>query len=359
MDFDHTEERRMLSDTIGKFITKNYPIEKRVIAANSDLGFSKENWLKFHELGVSHALFSEEFNGYGGHGFDIAVVFEALGKGLVVEPIFGSLIAGDILSHSEEHSDILQDIILGTKRVAFAHFEEQSGYEGNNIVTKASDGKISGVKSMVQFANGVDNLIVSATDCDEFKLYLVNAKADGINISDYQTVDGGRAAEITLNNVIGKELRINAEEVLVSTLGKGILALSSEALGIMEHIKELTIKYLQTRSQFGLQLGKFQALQHRVAQVLLEIEQARSAIINASTSLQDTGDQREKSLSACKMTIGRVGQLVAEEAIQMHGGIGMTWEYELGHYAKRLIMIDHELGDEDYHIAKFSSYYMS
>ena len=134
----------------------------------------------------------------------------------------------------------------------------------------------------------------------------------------------------------------------MSALGKGILALSSEALGIMEHIKELTIKYLQTRSQFGLQLGKFQALQHRIAQVLLEIEQARSAIINASTSLQDTGDHREKSLSACKMTIGRVGPLVAEAAIQMHGGIGMTWEYELGHYAKRLIMIDHELGDDHF-----------
>ena len=358
MDFNHTEERRILSDTVGKFIAKDYPIEKRVIAANSDLGFSKENWLKLHELGISHALFSEEFEGFGGHGFDIAVVFEALGKGLVVEPIFISLIAGDILSHSKEHFGILQDIISGTKRVAFAHFEEHSAYESNNIITKVIDNKISGVKSMVQFANGSDNIIVSAMDRDKLKLYLVNAQAEGIEICDYLTVDGGRAAEIILNKVTGEELKINAEKVLVSTLGKGILALSSEALGIMEHIKDLTIKYLQTRSQFGLQLGKFQALQHRVAQVLLEIEQARSAVINASTSLQNTGNDREKALSACKMTIGRVGQLVAEEAIQMHGGIGMTWEYELGHYAKRLIMIDHELGDEDYHIAKFSSYYL-
>jgi hypothetical protein len=357
MDFDHTEERRILSDTVGKFIAKDYPVEKRVIAANSDLGFSHKIWVKLHELGISHALFSEKFEGFGGHGFDIAVVFEALGKGLVVEPIFISLISGDILSHSEKHFDLLQDIISGMKRVAFAHFEEHSAYESNNILTKATNCKISGVKSMVQFANGIDSVIVSAMDHAELKLYLVNAQAEGMKICDYQTIDGGRAAEITLNNVIGEELNINAKQVLISALGKGILALSSEALGIMEHIKDLTIKYLQTRSQFGLQLGKFQALQHRVAEVLLEIEQARSAVINASTALQNTGTDRERALSACKMTIGRVGQLVAEEAIQLHGGIGMTWEYELGHYAKRLIMIDHELGDEDYHIAKFSSYY--
>ena len=186
---------------------------------------------------------------------------------------------------------------------------------------------------------------------------MINPNAKGLKVNDYQTVDGGRAAEILLDQVEAIELDIDGETALSSALGKGILALSAEALGIMEHIKELTINYLQTRSQFGLQLGKFQALQHRVAQVLLEIEQARSAVINASAALQASGEEREKALSACKMTIGRVGQFVAEESIQLHGGIGMTWEYELGHFAKRLIMIDHEFGDEDYHIAKFSSFY--
>lgn len=357
MDFDQTEERRLIADTVAKFIAKDYPIENRVKAANSEIGFSTDNWAKIHELGIPYALFSEEFNGFGGDGFDIASLFEALGKGLIVEPLLISLISGDILSFSKKHSSLLQDIISGNKRIAFAHFETQSGYESANILTNVRDQKISGVKSMVQFANGVDNILVSAIDGQRLKLYLINPNAKGLKVNDYQTVDGGRAAEILLDQVEAIELDIDGETALRSALGKGILALSAEALGIMEHIKELTINYLRTRSQFGLQLGKFQALQHRVAQVLLEIEQARSAVINASAALQASGEEREKALSACKMTIGRVGQFVAEESIQLHGGIGMTWEYELGHFAKRLIMIDHEFGDEDYHIAKFSSFY--
>lgn len=355
MDFTHSEERRLLSNTIEKFITNDYPLSHRMVNASSDLGFSLESWKKLNDLGINYALFSEQFNGFGGEGFDIAVVFEALGKGLVVEPFLSTLMGGDILSQSNAHSDILELLITGEKRIAFAHFEPHSGYESNIKTSQTANG-LTGVKSMVQSANGVDFIIVSAKDRDDLKLYLVESKAIGLKITDYTTIDGGRAAEIFLDDVIGDELNIDAKNALESAIGKGILALSSEALGIMEFIKNLTINYLQTRSQFGRQLGKFQALQHRTAQILIEIEQARSAVINACSSLNKKGKAREMALSACKMTIGRVGQIVAEEAIQLHGGIGMTWEYELGHYAKRLIMIDHELGDEDFHTARYAKY---
>jgi len=355
MDFTHSEERQLLSNTIEKFITNDYPLSHRMVNASSDLGFSLESWKKLNDLGINYALFSEQFNGFGGEGFDIAVVFEALGKGLVVEPFLSTLMGGDILSQSNAHSDILELLITGEKRIAFAHFEPHSGYESNIKTSQTANG-LTGVKSMVQSANGVDFIIVSAKDRDDLKLYLVESKAIGLKITDYTTIDGGRAAEIFLDDVIGDELNIDAKNALESAIGKGILALSSEALGIMEFIKNLTINYLQTRSQFGRQLGKFQALQHRTAQILIEIEQARSAVINACSSLNKKGKAREMALSACKMTIGRVGQIVAEEAIQLHGGIGMTWEYELGHYAKRLIMIDHELGDEDFHTARYAKY---
>ena len=353
MDFTHTEERRLLSNTIEKFIENDYPLQSRMVGASSDLGFSLESWQKLSDLGINYALFPKKVNGFGGEGFDIAVVFEALGKGLVVEPFLSTLIAGDILAETGEHQDIFENILSGTKRITFAHFEPQSGYE-NKIETSIISNRISGHKSMVQFANSVDYIIVSAKDGDQIKLFLVKASADGLKINDFQTIDGGRAADLILNGVIGTELDITAGNAIESAVGKGILAISAEALGIMEYIKHLTINYVQTRSQFGLQLGKFQALQHRIAQILLEIEQARSAVINACSALNQDKKTREKALSACKMTIGRVGQLVAEEAIQLHGGIGMTWEYELGHYAKRLVMIDHDLGDEDFHTKKYS-----
>ena len=355
MDFTHSEERRLLSNTIEKFIANDYPLSHRMINASSDLGFSLESWKKLNDLGINYALFSEQFNGFGGEGFDIAVVFEALGKGLVVEPFLSTLMGGDILSQSNVHKDILELLMTGEKRITFAHFEPHSGYESDIKTVQTTNG-ITGVKSMVQSANGVDFIIISAKDKDDLKLYLVETNTAGLKMTDYKTIDGGRAAELFLDDVTGVELNIDAKNALESAIGKGILALSSEALGIMEFIKSLTINYLQTRSQFGLQLGKFQALQHRAAQMLLEIEQTRSAVINACSSLNKKGKAREMALSACKMTIGRVGQIVAEEAIQLHGGIGMTWEYELGHYAKRLIMIDHELGDEDFHTARYSKY---
>jgi alkylation response protein AidB-like acyl-CoA dehydrogenase len=189
-------------------------------------------------------------------------------------------------------------------------------------------------------------------------LFLVPADAQGLAVRGYPTIDGGRAAELTLQDV---KLPANALlgapgagfATIENAVGAGIVALCAEALGAMDEAKKATLEYLQTRKQFGMFIGSFQALQHRMANMLLEIEQARSAVINAAAALSAERVVRERALSAAKFSIGRIGTLVAEESIQMHGGIGMTWELPLAHYAKRLIMIDHQLGDEDHHLQRY------
>jgi alkylation response protein AidB-like acyl-CoA dehydrogenase len=195
-------------------------------------------------------------------------------------------------------------------------------------------------------------------EADGISLFVLPAKAEGLRLQGYPTIDGGHAAEVFLEGVrVPVTALLGAEGQGVATLehavGRGTLALCAEALGAMDTAKAMTIEYLQTRKQFGKPIGSFQALQHRMADVLLEIEQARSAVINAAAALDADRLPRERALSAAKYSIGRIGTLVAEETIQLHGGIGMTWELPLPHYAKRLVMIDHQLGDEDHHLARF------
>ena len=187
-------------------------------------------------------------------------------------------------------------------------------------------------------------------------LFLIEASAAGLVEHPFQTVDGGNACEITLHKTPAQLLGVEgaAYPLIDAAAARATLALCAEALGLMERIKDMTIDYMRTRKQFGSVLGKFQALQHRVAQMLLEIEQAKSAVINAANDLQAPSDERNRAISAAKYSIGRIGCAVAEEAIQLHGGIGMTWEYDLGHFAKRLVMIDHEWGDQDDHLMRFA-----
>ena len=190
-------------------------------------------------------------------------------------------------------------------------------------------------------------------------LFLVEAGAPGLAIRGYPMIDGGRGGELTLSNTPATLLAEDGFSLVEDAVAAGVVALSWEAVGIMDRMKADTLDYLRTRKQFGVPIGKFQALQHRMATVALEIEQARSAAINASVSLDDPRIKRERAISAAKYTIGRVGTLVVEEAIQLHGGIGMTWELPLSHYAKRLTMIGHQFGDEDHHLARFTALSMA
>lgn len=365
MDFQPTETRRMLSDTIGRFLEKEYPLSDRVEAGNSEIGYSKAKMQNLAELGIIGALFSEDHGGFGGDGFDIATVFESLGRGLVVEPILDhALMAGHILASTDRAGEVAE-IISGTRQVALACFENPCDFDISDVSTTASaqgDGWVlNGAKTSVNFADTADAFVVAANidGAGGHALFLVPTNAPGITLHSYQTVAGGRASEVAFENVeIGQTALLvsndQGDAFLLEAIARGIIALCAEALGIMEAIKSMTMEYLQTRKQFGAPIGKFQALQHRMATVLLEIEQARSAVTNAANALDAPIDERERMVSAAKYSIGRIGQLVAEEAIQMHGGIGMTWEYDLGHYAKRLIMIDHELGDQDHHLMRFA-----
>jgi alkylation response protein AidB-like acyl-CoA dehydrogenase len=370
MNFEHTEDRRMLADSLNRFIAEQYGFEKRDQIAHSAHGFSPEIWQQLAEIGVIGALFSEEDGGFGGGGFDIAVVFEALGRGLVVEPLLGSLLVGSAIAAagSAAQKEQLANLIDGSTVAALAHDEPGSHYELAHVQTRAGrDGAgwvLNGAKSVVLQGEQAGLLLVSARSAGAMEdeagitLFLVPAKAPGLTVRSFPSIDGGRVAELTLDNVkldgsalLGVEGQ--GHGVLELAVGRGVLALCAESLGAMEAAKAATLDYLRTRKQFGVFIGSFQALQHRMADLLLEIEQARSAVINAAAAIDAERVTRERALSAAKASVGRIGALVAEECIQMHGGIGMTWELPLAHYAKRLVMIDHQLGDEDHHLQRF------
>lgn len=371
MNFNHTEDRRMLSDMLTRFVAEQYGFAVRDRIANSPEGYSMEFWQRYAELGAIGALFDEANGGFGGHGFDIAVVFEALGRGLVVEPFLDTLMAGDAIAAvgTSAQKAILESVQTGAMRIALAHTEPQAYYELTHVDTYAvrdeNGWTLNGHKAVVAQAEHADLFVVSARTSGDAEseqgitLFLIPATTPGLHINGYPLIDGGRAADITLRDVALRDDAVlgtidQGYATLERSVGKGVLALCAEALGAMDAARDATLDYLQTRKQFGVPIGRFQALQHRMADVLLEIEQARSAVINAASQL-DHADRitRERALSAAKYTIGRVGTLVAEECIQLHGGIGMTWELPLAHYAKRLIMIDHQLGDEDHHLNRY------
>lgn len=370
MDFKPTADQQMLSDSLRRFLAERYPLEMRAKLVDSAPGYSVEVWRQLADLGVLGALFDPEVGGYSGAPGDIAVVFETLGGAAVSAPFLASLVAGRILAEvgGEAGQVLLNQIIAGQAIVAFAHQEPTSRYDLSQVSTMASasgDGWcLSGAKAVVSHGDAADFFVVTArtsgalTDAGGLSLFLVPADEPGLTLRGYVGVDGARSAELSFQDVavgVGQLLGAEGEafELIERVTGLGILALCAEGVGALDVVKDMTADYLRTRTQFGQPIGSFQALQHRMATMLIEIEQARSALTNAVAAMGESRLEREKALSAAKYTLGRVGALVAEEAIQMHGGIGMTWELPMSHYAKRLIMLDHILGDVDHHLERY------
>ena len=370
MNFEHSEDRRMLADSLNRFVAEQYGIETRNHAAYGEQGFSPERWQQFAELGAIGALLPEDVGGFGGTGFDIAVVFECLGRCLVPDPFLGALMVGRAIAAAGSTAQKAQigALIDGSTVAALAHDEPSNHYELERVATRAerqADGwAISGHKAVVVHGQHANRLLVSARtsgavdSAEGVSLFLVPGNAAGLTHRAYGRIDGGSAAELVFDQVhVGADALLGTEgqglPVLEQAVAWGVLALCAESLGAMDVAKQHTLEYLQTRKQFGKPIGSFQALQHRMADLLLEVEQARSAVINAAAAMDSDRGTREKALSAAKYTIGRIGTLVAEDSIQLHGGIGMTWELPLSHYAKRLVMIDHQLGDEDHHLARY------
>ncbi|MFZ7092445.1 acyl-CoA dehydrogenase family protein [Primorskyibacter sp. 2E233] len=361
MNFQLTEERQMLQDGLRRFLRDTVTPDLLAKATDSETGHSETLWQGLTEMGIQGAMFTEEQGGFGGAGFDIMVVFEELGRAGVFEPVLESaVLAGGLAQDAAQIEAIIGGAIL-----SLAHAEPTSRYDLSHLETRAeqtaSGYRINGHKAVVHHAGAASNLVVSArisgeaADEDGISLFLI--PADAVQMRDYALNGGGRAAEIALDLEVPESALIGGEGGAFAALeqanARATAAICAEALGLMEAIKTLTVDYLRQRKQFGQPIGKFQALQHRMADVLIEIEQARSAVINLCGHLEADRATREVHVSAAKNLIGRVGRLVVEEAIQMHGGIGMTQEYELGHLAKRLTMIDHRFGDSDYHLERF------
>lgn len=369
MDFALSEERQMLKDTAERFVREKYPIETRHAAVKSETGFDRALWSDFCDLGLAGALISPELGGFGGTGEDIALVFEAVGRGLVVEPFLPTLLASVPLAE-QQMSDALEAAIEGKTLLAFAHYEPESRYDANHVSTRAveRDGKweLSGRKAVVINGATADLIVVSARISgaadtgddaeDGIALFNISPNAPGVELRAYAGIDGPQVAELILENAhchtLG-EPRGDAWPVIEKTLAAGALAVSAEAIGIMDVCRESTLAYLKERKQFGKPIGANQALQHRMVDMMLEIEQARSAVMLAANTLEAPRAERELNISAAKNLVGRTGRLVAEEAIQMHGGVAMTWEWPLAHYAKRLVMIDHLFGDTDHHLQRY------
>ncbi|MFZ3584542.1 acyl-CoA dehydrogenase family protein [Loktanella sp. DJP18] len=364
MNFDLTDERQMLQDGLRRLLRDKYTPDLLARIADSDAGTSADVWAGLADMGVIGALFTEEQGGFGGTGFDLALVAEEMGRVGATDPLIDTGILGGgliaMLGDADQRT-LLEEVMSGTRQMALAHGEPGSRYDLSRVETLAIDGALTGRKAVVVNGAAADTLVVSArtsgdvADTDGISLFLVAADAPGLTRRSYPLTGGGNAAEITLDGTPGMPLGATGQayDALATVHARGTLAISAEAVGLMDAIRVLTTDYLKARKQFGQPIGKFQALQHRMADMLIEIEQARSAVINLAGHLDADIRTRDIHVAATKTLIGQVARLVAEESIQMHGGIGMTQEYALGHLAKRLVMTDHRFGDTLYHMDRF------
>ncbi|MCP4208689.1 MAG: acyl-CoA dehydrogenase [Shimia sp.] len=349
MDFNLTEDRQMLADTLGRFLSEQYPVEHRIKVAYEAPYHDPALWDQLVELGALYALAPEEAGGMGGSGFDVSVVFEALGKALCPEPVLGALMASRILAAAGADQE---GLLTGASKYAVAITEIDAPYELDQIATvamaKGDEFALSGRKSTVYGGQAADAILVAAKYGDGLGVFAVNAS--DANVTGYGMMDGGGAAEVLLDDTPATLILAEAEAALEDAVNAGIVALCAEAVGAMDVAHATTVDYLKQRKQFGVPIGKFQVLQHRAVDMLTAIEQARSITIKAAAELG--GEDASRYSSMAKNMIGRAARLVAEESIQMHGGIAMTWEYAVSHYAKRLIMLDAQLGDTDYHLSQ-------
>jgi alkylation response protein AidB-like acyl-CoA dehydrogenase len=379
MDFTYTDEQLALQDTLKRFISKDYSFDKRTQFSKSADGYSKEAWNTYAELGILALPFPEELDGLGGTAIDTMLVMDILGKGLILEPYISSIvISGGIINafgSDPQKQEFIPKLASGEIKISLAHYEPKSRYSLNDVTTSASKSgaiwKITGQKSVVLQANSVDYLLVSArtsgNNLDEsgVSIFLVRANQPGITVTTYETQDGGRAADVAFKDVeVSSDQLIGQENSGVEVLNKAIdlanAAICAEAVGIMTAVNEITLEYLKTRKQFGVPIGKFQALQHRMADMILTTEQSRSMAILAAAA-QSNPDQvkRARDTAAAKAYICKAARHIGQEAVQLHGGMGVTEELNIGHYFKRLTMISLTFGDFDYHIDKVSTSLLS
>ncbi len=371
MDFELSEEQRLLKDSVDRLTAQRYDFEARKKFMAEPEGWSRALWKQYVDLGLTALPFAEDHGGIGGGPVETMIVMETFGRSLALEPYFATVVlGGGFLRHGASDAlkgELLPKVAAGETLLSFAHTERQSRYDLADVAATAKkDGAgyvLDGAKSLALHGDCADKFIVSARvsgdqrDKNGIGLFLVDAKAPGVTRRGYPTVDGLRAAEVTLAGVkVGADAVIgepgNAYPLIERVVDSGIAALAAEAVGAMSAMHEITVDFLKQRKQFGVPIGNFQVLQHRAGDMLIALEQARSmAMLATMMSEEENAAERRKAIAAAKVQIGRSGKIVGEGAIQLHGGIGMTMEYKVGHYFKRVTMIDKTFGDADHHLA--------
>jgi len=374
MDFALTDEQRLLKESVERLLADRCRFEDRQRFMAEPTGWSRALWRSYAELGLLGLPFEEKHGGVGGGPVETMIVMEAFGRALALEPFFATVVLGGGLlrlgADEAMRAVLIPKIAAGDLLLAFAHGERQSRYDLADIATAArrdgADYVLDGVKSLVIHGDCADKLVVSArlvgarTDRDGIGLFVVDADAAGVSRRAYPTVDGLRAAEVILSGVRVRADRVLSEPgkafpLIAKVADSAIAALTAEAVGAMGAMHESTVEYLKTRKQFGVPIGSFQVLQHRASEMLIALEQARSMAVFATMMAEEPDPtERRKAIAAAKVQIGRSGRFVGQQAIQLHGGIGMTMEYKVGHYFKRVTMIDTLFGDADHHLAELA-----
>jgi len=373
MDFSLSQEQQMLQDSVAKFVQNDYDFDTRMATVNSDANFNQDFWNLFAELGWLMVPFSEEDGGMGGGAADVMVLMEEFGKGMLMEPYLANVIlAGGLLAKcgNESQKANLAEIMAGQQQWAFAYTEADSRYCLHKVscqAEKAGDGfKLNGQKSVVFNGAAADHFVVLArtsgdsADKEGLSLFLVDANAEGVSRKAYKLQDGSNAAEVSFNNValaggsvLGEEG--NALASVEAVIDQATLAVCAEAVGAMGVSLEKTVEYTKTRVQFGVPISKFQALQHRMADMFVEHQQAKSMLLRAVMLSEQDPAAAAKAISAAKYRIGTAARNIGQESVQIHGGIAVTDELDVGHYFKRLTMLEMMFGNSDYHAQRYQA----
>lgn len=374
MNFELSEEQKMIQQSVERFVQENYDLTNRVKISSEDPGYSKEYWSSMADLGWLGLAFDEEDGGFGGNQIDTLVLMEQFGKGLVLEPFLANIVlGGGIIKRAASPAikeSIIPSLMEGKLQITLAYAEEQSRFDIEDVATAAreEDGGfiINGKKSMVLNAESADKIIVvtrtSGSQVDEngISLFIVDASSEGVEKQNFPTVDGLRASEITFEDVkVSSEALVGEKDkgfkILQAVVNDAILALSAEAVGAMEVLYKDTVEYTQQREQFDHALSDFQVLQHRMVDMFMEYEQCKSLLFRATLETVEDPDLAQRTVHALKHLIGKSGIFVGESAVQLHGGMGVTEELRVGHFFKRLLVIDSQFGNADFHLDKFTN----
>ena len=369
MDFSLNEEQVLLRDSVSRYVAENCGVERHRALCAKQQGFDSDTWQTFAQLGWLGVPFSEELGGFAGGATDIMVVAEALGQGQVREPFLTTVVTcGGFLQRggsSEQQAKYIPAIIDGSAQWAFAFAEDNSSYDLQKITTTAqavADGyQLSGQKFAVLNGESADHFIVSANTSDSagLSLFIVDAAQKGVHREHFVTVDGSAGAHVRFDGVQLGAAQLLGDlgdglPLIESVIDTAIVAVGGEALGAMQALLDATVEYTKTREQFGQSISKFQALQHRMAEMYMRVEETRSLLLNAAIVLDEGSAESSSACAALKVKVGEAGKYVAQQAVQLHGGIGMTDELSVGHHYKRLMVLAKLYGDESYYLQKFS-----